>query len=401
MNGTVGLVLTGGGARAAYQVGVVDAVRTILRDAGWPTHRNPFKVLCGTSAGAINAAALAARADDFGQAVEILLEVWENFSPDQVYRTDLAGAWGNAAHWLVGLGFGWLLRTQPRSLFDNAPLAQLLHQVIDRNRIQRVLNHGHLDALAVTASSYTSGQHVTYYQTRAAVEPWYRTQRLATPAEITVDHLLASSAIPFVFPSVALPLQQRKEYFGDGSMRQVAPISPAIHLGADRIFIIGAAQLQRGTTEADHTGSQFVYPQLAQVAGHAMASIFLDALASDIERVERINRTISLLPESARKQSPLRPVDVLVIAPSERLDSLAAPYVRTLPRTVRTVLRMIGATNRRGSSLASYLLFEKYYTQRLIELGRRDCLAKRAAVEKFFMAEKTEPVGSLGEVLVV
>ena len=272
--------------------------------------------------------------------------------PDAVHSFDARGSLGNAAHWVGALLFGWMVRSRPRSLFDNSPLADLLGRMIDLRRLQRCLDDGHLKALAITASSYTSGQHVTYYETRDAVTPWYRTQRLSSPTRIEIAHLLASSAIPFAFPAMPLHLDGRHEYFGDGSMRQTAPISPAIHLGADRILVIGAGQLQRGTTHAEHTGSQYLYPSLAQVAGHAMASIFLDGLASDIERLTRVNRTVNMLADEHRQRSDLRNIDLLVIAPSQRLDSLATEHVHHLPRNIRMVLRMLGATDKRGAGLS-------------------------------------------------
>lgn len=380
----LGLILTGGGARAAYQAGVLDAVASILGDGGWPRSRNPFQVICGTSAGAINAAALAAGCDRFDQAIDRIVSVWSGIRAHQVYRTDPGGALANAAHWLAALTMGWLVHSRPRSLFDTTPLSVLLGEMIDFDRLTGVLADGHLQSLAISVSSYTSGLHVTYYQSRDSVAPWARTQRLACPARIGLQHLLASSAIPFVFPAVPLVLDGRHEFFGDGSMRQTAPISPAIHLGADRVLVIGAGQLRQGAPDADRSGSQYAYPSLAQVAGHAMASIFLDGLATDIERLQRVNRTLALLPPEARRVSGLRPVRVLVIAPSQRLDTLAVGRIRALPRTVRTMLRMIGATDRRGAGLASYLLFEHVYTQQLLALGRADALARRDEVLDFF-----------------
>ncbi len=382
--GKVGLVLTGGGARAAYQVGVLDGIRQLLRDDGWPAERNPFRVICGTSAGAINAATLAAHSNDWCAAIDRMNAVWSNFEPAQVYRVDARGAIGNAARWVLGTTFGWLMRNKPRSLFDNDPLELLLRTMIDERTIQAALEAGHFDAFAVTASSYTSGQHVTYFQARDGQGPWFRNQRIAVPARIGVRHLLASSAIPFIFPAVALQLDGRREFFGDGSMRQTSPVSPAIHLGSDRVLVIGAAQMQAGTLHADHTGSQYLYPSLAQVAGHAMASIFLDALPSDIERVERVNQTVRLIPEAERAKTGLREIGLLAIAPSRRLDVIAIPHVKALPRTVRTILRMLGATGRRGSGLASYLLFDRAYTRRLIDLGRKDAAARAEQIRKFF-----------------
>ena len=379
-----GLVLTGGGARAAYQVGALDGVRQILLAGGWPHSRNPFQIICGTSAGAINAAALAAHSDQWAGAVRRLVAIWAHFSADQIYRVDAPSSLRLAAHWMATLSLGWLVRSRPRSLFDNTPLARLLTQVIDTARLKRCLDDGSLDALAVTASSYTSGQHVTYFQSREPVPAWFRTQRLSCPTNIGVDHLLASSAIPFVFPAVPLQLDGQREYFGDGSIRQTSPLSPAIHLGADRLLVVGAGHVQQGTLRTSHSGAQYAYPSLAQIGGHAMASIFLDALASDVERLRRVNRTVALIPQAERERSGLRPVELLLISPSKRLDTLATPYVGRLPWTTRSILRVLGATDNRGAALSSYLLFERHYTRRLIELGRADALARRDDVLRFF-----------------
>jgi NTE family protein len=384
-----GLILSGGGARAANQAGVEEAIARILGDAAWPAGRNPFDIVCGTSAGALNAAALACRADDFGEAVQRLTAVWHGIGVHQVYRADSLGVLRSGARWLSVLSFGWLLRkwraTPPQSLLDNTPLAGLLHRMLDLPRLDAVLAAGHLDALAVTASSYTSGHHMTFYQGAREIAPWQRHQRLALPAQIGVDHLLASSALPFIFPAIPLYLDGHLEYCGDGSMRQLAPISPAIHLGARRVLVIGAGRMsEQGRALPDKVG----YPSLAQVAGHALSSIFLDSLAVDIERLTRINHTLSALPPELLAKTPLRPVELLLIAPSQRLDHIAARHTASLPAPVRTLLGGIGATEQRGAALASYLLFEPGYTRELMELGRRDTYARRADVLAFFAPER-------------
>ncbi|MDR7052070.1 NTE family protein [Duganella sp. 3397] len=382
-----GLILTGGGARAAYQVGVLQAISGILWEAGWPPARNPFDIICGTSAGAINATALACRADNFGEGVQKLLDVWQNIEVGQVYRADSLGVLRSGARWLSLLSFGWLLRkwraAPPASLLDNTPLVGLLHRMLDLPRLDAVLSEGLLHALAVTASSYTAGNHLTFYQTAADIAPWVRMQRLALQDQIGVEHLLASSAIPFIFPPTPLFFGGHREFCGDGSMRQLAPISPAIHLGARKVLVVGAGRL----TEAPRTGAEHGaarYPSLAQIAGHAMSSIFLDSLAVDIERLERVNKTLSLLPEHLLEQTPLKPVKLLVIAPSERLDDIASRHVGSLPAPIRTMLSGIGATETRGAALASYLLFESSYTCDLIRLGQRDTQARKEDVLAFF-----------------
>ena len=392
-----GLVLSGGGARAAYQVGVLRGIASLLRDPR--TGRagsSPFQVLAGTSAGAINATALASTAGDFLDGVEQLCDVWGNFQAGHVYRSDAIGILNTGARWVGGFAFGWLLKnlvhSRPKSLLDNRPLGRLLHQVIDYASITTALRRGHLSALAVCASSYGSGRHVTFYQSRRQIAPWARSQRLAVRERISAEHLLASAAIPFVFPAQALRLGGRQEYFGDGSMRQVAPISPAIHLGATRVMVIGLSCPRPSNEPPPPLQS---YPSLAQVAGHALSSIFLDSLASDVERLERVNRTVALLSPEARASSALRPIETLVISPSEQLDDIAARHVNALPRPVRTMLAAVGVVPRtrgrrhqggaaaRGATLASYLLFEAAYTQELMALGLHDVLARAPEVLRF------------------
>ncbi len=387
-----GLFLTGGGARAAYQVGVLQAILSLLSETGWPAHKNPFDIVCGTSAGAINATAYASRADHFEESVTRLLGIWRELSVEQIYRADSIGVIRSGARWLSLLSFGWLLRQwraqPPNSLLDNSPLVGLLHTMLDLPRLDAALEQGHLSALAISASSYTAGKHVTFYQSRDDLPPWSRAQRMSVPQQIGVDHLLASSAIPLVFPAVPLYCGERCEYFGDGSMREVAPISPAIHLGATRVLVIGAGNIGGAGRRFDEFAG---YPSLAQIAGHAMSSIFLDGLSVDIERMSRINRTLEMLTPEQLQRTPLRPVELLAITPSQPLDSIASRHIGSLPLPIRTLLSAIGATERRGAALASYLLFEASYTRSLIELGQVDTLNRREEVLRFFGVDTASP----------
>lgn len=399
-----GLVLSGGGARAAYQVGVLRAIARIRREVLGPRSRlrNPFGIIVGTSAGAINAAALASHADRFELAVEVLAKVWQGFRAEQVYRADSLGVIRSGAQWLTMLSLGWVIarwrRLRPRSLLDNAPLAGLLQRMVPLKRLPLMFAQRQLHALAVTASSYTSGQHVTFYDGNPALTPWVRSQRLAVRGSITHGHLLASSAIPFVFPAGRLAAADGEGWYGDGSMRQTAPLSPAIHLGAQRLLIIGAGRMHES---GGRTNGAAGYPSLAQIAGHALSNIFLDALAVDIERMQRINRTLALLPDGVRQDTPLRPLESLVIAPSQRLDDVAARHLECMPMAVRTLLRGVGVGNslsdaRGGSALASYLLFEAPYTRELMALGEADTQARRDEVLQFFGWGRAEPAAPAG-----
>lgn len=386
---STGLILTGGGARAAYQVGVLQAIAQIRRDCG--VKGNPFQVIAGTSAGAINAASVATQADRFDAAVDALVDLWSTIKVADVYRSDAFDAIRTGTQWMTMMSVGWAIRrwrkTRPSSLLDNEPLGELLARVVAFDRLPQVLAEGHLDALAVSGSSYSSGQHVTFYQSRQAVAPWLRSQRLAVPATLTVDHLMASSAIPFIFPAHELDVDGRLEWLGDGSMRQSAPISPAIHLGAQRVLVIGAGRMQE-MGKIDTRVQLPGHPSMAQIAGHALSNIFLDALAVDVERLQRINKTLSLLSPQALAATPLRPVDVLVISPSRRLDDLAGLHQHELPPAIRTLLGAVGVQGQgkaaTGSALASYLLFVRGYTTELITLGMTDTLARRQDVLRFF-----------------
>ena len=371
-----GLVLTGGGARAAYQVGVVKAVRDIL---GSPV-RNPFPIVCGTSAGAINAATLAVFADNFSRAVANLLEVWEHMHCDQIYHTDPWRIMKTGARWLAALML--ISRRNPMSLLDNQPLREMLEKNLDFGKIQSHIDSGALYAVCVTASGYTTGQSVSFFQGGSGLEGWERNQRIGAAVPLKLELLLASAALPFIFPAVKV----HREYFGDGSMRQIAPVSPALHLGADRVLIVGTGRQTQDSARARSN----VYPSLAQVAGHALNSIFLDSLMVDIERLERINRTVKLIPPDKLSDSTiqLRPVKVLFITPSQPLERIAARFIHELPGTVRFILRPTGALNRSGSNLASYLLFEESFCRALIDLGYQDTISRESEVKEFFEPEE-------------
>jgi len=385
------LMLSGGGSRAAYQVGVLEAIADIRKEAGALTHGNPFPIITGTSAGAINAASLACGADDFDNAVRRIAEVWRNFHAHQVYRADSVSMLRPGASWITLLKLGWVIakwrRTNPRSLLDNGPLAELLDHLVPLRRLPELIRCGQIQALAVTASSYSSGEHITFFEGDERLMPWVRSDRRAVRDHITHAHLLASSAIPFVFPATPLQIDGMTQYFGDGSMRQSAPIAPAIHLGGSRILVVGAGRMNERKSESG-VPSNTSYPSLAQIAGHTLSNIFLDALAVDVERIRRINQTLSLVPAELRNASNLRPVELLLISPSARLDGIAERHVHHLPSAVRAMLGSSGASSKtaeiKGSALASYLLFEQGFTQELMALGYADAMRQRAGICKFF-----------------
>ena len=374
----VGLILTGGGARAAYQVGVLQAIADMLPEGT----RNPFPVICGTSAGAVNAASLALSARNFHEGVRQLSAVWENAHVNQAYRSDPVGVFGNVARWLASLLLGGLGKRNAVSMLDNSPLVQLLERSLPLRGIQRSIETGALHALGITAWGYTSGQSVTFYQGADSIAPWKRERRVGIAARIGVKHLMASSAIPLLFPAIRL----NREYFGDGSMRQLAPISPALHLGAERVLVIGVRKTVDTQPERLRVDS---YPTLAQIGGHIMGSIFLDSLDVDLERLQRINNTLRLIPEEKLKDNnmPLRKVESMVISPSVEINKIAELHAHTLPHTIRLFYRAIGALRRDGAALLSYVLFEEPFCRALIELGYEDTMPRRSQILQFIGTE--------------
>jgi NTE family protein len=376
---TIALIMAGGGARAAYQVGVLKAVATML-----PQNKiNPFPILCGTSAGAINAAALGVYARDFGDAVRRLNFVWKNFRVQQVFRSDTWGIVKTGASWLSTLMLAGLGKRNPQALFDRTPLEGLLDQLMPCDQIQASIDAGALRAISITASGYGSGQSVTFFQGMDSLEPWSRARRIGAKAQITRDHLMASSAIPFLFSAVKL----NREYFGDGSMRQIAPISPALHLGADKVFVIGVRHEANGKGVRPENQD---YPSLAQIAGHVLNTIFLDALEADLERLQRINRTVSLIPPEYlhEKAVTLRRVDTFFISPTRDIEPIALKHAHNLPRALRVLLRGVGASQRHGANLLSYLLFERPFCRELIALGYADGMQRKEEILDFLEIDR-------------
>lgn len=370
-----GLILSGGGARAAYQVGVLMGIAELIS----PGECNPFPVLCGTSAGAINAAGLAARSHNFRVAVRGLERTWRTLTPSHVYKTNLGAFLKELLHWVLPAVVTG--KTPNHSaLLNNTPLAELLAEVIPFHQIQPCIEAGHLRALSVTASSYSHNESVAFFQAQAQIKSWQRTRRRGERTEIAVEHLLASSALPVLFQAQEVG----NNYYGDGAMRQLAPISPALHLGARRVLVIGVSG-KKQTIPPPNTAS--AYPSMAQILGHVLDSVFVDTLESDVERLERINQTIALLTPAQRQKRNLREVEVLKIYPSRCIDEIAAEYLHLLPWRLRLFLRGTGGTHRGGASAVSYLLFEKQFISALIELGLNDARHQKEQIRDFLKPE--------------
>lgn len=338
--------------------------------------RNPFPVICGTSAGALNAAALAANANNYRVAVKGLERVWANLTPDQVYRTDFATFLKSLLRWWLS---GLITGATPvhSSLLDSTPLRRLLSLVINFDKVQQSIDRGDVRALSITASSYATGESVAFFQGVNELEEWTRARRLGRRTRIGVEHLLASSAIPILFPSVDV----NDRYYGDGAVRQLAPVSPALHLGADKILVVGVSGNAAGGRQREIAG----YPSLAQVLGHILNSVFVDTLEGDVERLERINNTLDAIPDSARRKHGigLRPIEVLKIYPSEPIDDIASRFLHHLPRGLRLFLRSSGATRSPGASAVSYLLFEQGFCRALMSLGYKDAMAREEEIRQF------------------
>ena len=375
------LVLSGGGARAAYQVGALQALSEIT---GATT--SPFSIVAGVSAGAINSAAVAVGADDFPGATRELRETWLSLTPDLVYRTDSPKLISVGARWIKELTAGGVLgRSRANYLLDTAPLRELLRRRIDLSRVPLHFRSGLLRGVAFSATNYLSGTTVTFYDGAPELEPWIRHDRIAFRETLTIDHVMASAAIPVFFPPVTIDGQP----FGDGGVRMNTPISPAVHLGADKVLAIGIRYPR--TPEqcmAVNVSDRAAEVSVAQIGGVLLNALFLDSLDNDLERLQRINRTLGLIPPGARHDHPdlLRRIPALLLRPSQDLGHLAADEYERFPAMLRYLLRGIGATGESGWDLLSYLAFQPGYVSKLIELGYADTLARRNEIEEFFQA---------------
>jgi NTE family protein len=367
------LVLTGGGARAAYQVGVLSAIAKFVPR----NHGIPFPIICGTSAGAINSTALACYSSCFHLGVKKLEWVWKNMNTSRIYHSDSMRVFSHLSKGMLGSFQADYANKTARSLLNNAPLRDLLNMVVDFKRIDTNILRGYLSAVSITASNYNSGNSISFYQSEESISPWFRAKRRGEPCQINSEHLMASAAIPLVFPSIKI----RQEHYGDGSIHQLSPLSPAIHLGGENLFIVGVEQPKEPAHNRENNPHP---PTTATVAGHLLDTIFSDTLHSDIERLDRINETIKLIPPEVRKEKDgLKTISSFLINPSHDFNAMAVDYFSDLPLSIRLLLRSIGITNDSESSIVSYLLFEKNYCRQLIKLGYEDTMEKETAIRKF------------------
>ncbi len=375
------LMLMGGGARTAYQVGVLRGLAALMRlqrPGGQAPF--PFRVLVGTSAGALNTAFLASQATAGLDAIEKLGAFWTGLRSEAVFRLDLP-LWVRFSRLLAATRL-WGQARRQGALLDTMPLVSTLHRAISLEGVERSLQEGAIDAVAVTASSYSTGVHWTFCQTAAGSPrtPWTRSGRRAEFQPLTIEHLMASSALPFLFPATPLWVDGRREYFGDGSMRQVSPLSPAVHLGASHVLVIGVGQPQRaGLSDLLAAGE----PHMGAIAGHALASVFHDTVQADVEHAQRVTRTLRQVPREVGAMLPYRPIEVLLMQPSQSLDALAQAHLGALSLPVRRALGGLDALHTAGS-LASYLLFEPAFVHALMALGEQDAYARKAQLLSFF-----------------
>ncbi|MFT5838045.1 MAG: NTE family protein [Flavobacteriales bacterium] len=365
------LLLSGGGARAAYQLGVLKAIATFLpRNQGLP-----FPIVCGNSAGAINATGLACYASCYHLGLRKLEWVWKNFHTRQVYDSGIRDVFRHLANNFLSSFQSEQNQKGPSSLLNNQPLRHLIRSRLDFHRIDRNVSRGYLRAISINASSYTSHDSISFYQGQADIKPWQREQRRGIPCTLNSEHLIASSAIPMLFP----PVKMFGEYLGDGSVHQLSPLSPAIHLGAEKILIIGVEQPEKKSSFTNMTS----FPSSIAIAGHLLDTIFADTLKSDLERLTRINETIAHMTYKQQQQTQLKTIDTLLINPTINFNEMAAKHFHRMPSGIKILLRMMGLHDKADSSLLSYLLFEKEFCRELINLGMQDGLARQEELRCF------------------
>ncbi len=368
---TFALSLSGGGARAAYQAGVLCGLSEFV-DSDFP-----FKVITGVSAGAINASPLAASTRSFKQETTMLADSWRRIRTDNIFKTNIGCLSWSLFRWL------WMLTSgqssnQVKGLFNTSPLQKFLAKSFNPEDIQANINADRLRALAISTTCYDSGETITFVQGNSEVASWKRARRQSLNCKINVEHVMASSALPILFPAIEIG----GGYYGDGSLRQYSPLAPAVHLGANKILVVSLYFNERAARSKNYSSPH--YPTPAQIMGLILHGVFLDALDHDMERLDRINRTAKKIADQGIHQSTLRPIELLKIAPSVDLGKLAYEHRKLLPYTIRQMTRGLGSSDQESADFISYLLFERPYIERLLEIGYSDAKAQRDNIKKFF-----------------
>ena len=379
MSKKTALVLTGGGARGAYQAGVIKGIAEILGEREEP----PFRVIAGVSAGAINAAFLGAQHETFKRTAEGLCRLWGELRAKAVIKTDLLSLGMLGLRWAKDLGVGGLIGSgKVTHLLDSEPLKKLIAESVDFERIRDNVHSGKIDGIGFTATNYRTGTAVTFFDGKDQILPWARSSRIGRRAHLQIEHVLASASIPVFFKPVAIS----GTYWGDGGIRLGTPISPAIHMGADRVIAVGIRYPRSDAQVFEMNESKAPDAiTLADIGGVLMNALFLDALDQDVERMERINSTLDLLPpeKAAKHPSQLRKIPILTVKPSRDLGGLAADQFSKFPAILRYLLKGTGASQNKGWDLLSYLAFDSSYTGMLIEVGYQDALARKDEILAF------------------
>lgn len=367
-----GLVLSGGGARGAYQAGVLQGVAEIATELGL---EQPFKIITGVSAGAVNASYLASCRDGFQLATEKLVESWSKITAEDVFKTDAVTAGRLGFKFALDAAIGAMYKKKlARSLLDTSPLKSYLEGNTDFSAIEENLERGHIDALAITAMNYTNSHSLTFVQSKKEVKMWDRSRRRSVVSKIGVEHVMASGAIPLFFP----PVRIDEDHYGDGCLRNTAPLSPAIHLGANRLLVVGVRR-------PDHLApavQAHIEPSLARVLGVVLNALLMDAVEFDMERLGRINQTVEMIPFEMRQHLQLKKIEYLWIRPSQDIGQIASRLFDRLPRVLRYLVSGLGS-QKEASELTSYLLFDPEFCSEIARLGRADAVSQRDEIERF------------------
>ncbi len=372
-----GLVLSGGGARGAYQAGVLVAAYEIAQSSGVPLK---FDFLSGVSAGAINASSLASNSNDYKYATESLARLWSEVHFDQVFSTDSMTMGKIGIQWLKELSLGGIAGTTPgRGLLDTTPLRGLISRNMDYDRVQTNIEQGHIDALCITSIDYAKSATTSFVQSNGHLGSWDKGRKRSEYSPITTEHIMASAAIPLIFP----PIKVNERYFGDGAVRNHAPCSPVIYLGAEKLMVIGV-RLQGSTAYDLHAGSTDTAPSLARVINTILNGVLLDAVEQDIEKLRRLNEYASAITPEQQKKVSLRPLDFLFISPSEDIGEMAVQKAAKLPRIIRYLMKGLGSMQD-ASEIISYLMFDPTFCSDLIEIGRKDGYAHKEELIKFLL----------------